>query len=217
MARPLPLVKRGSVWRSSTATASTAFVVGATTPVRMLRVATSTAIVNPARRVTPSAYRHRMSMVLVVDLHMLPRPESDTRPEQAVRPVRSPPPRRRSPERVQATVHPGSQSIKVPLVGDRHVRAVFIPQRSPNLNEKGASGDRRRRGPAGHHRRQRGQHPTVNPGQRVRRGRLAQDATIDQAQQPLGVITPPGSAEVTVSRGQIGPGHTSAARACPGL
>jgi hypothetical protein len=37
--------------------------------------------------------------------------------------------------------------------------------------------------------------------------RLAQDATIDQAQQPLGVITPPGSAEVTVSRGQIGPGQ----------
>jgi hypothetical protein len=55
----------GTTIRASTATASTAFVVGAITPVRMLRVATSTAIVSSARRVTPSAYRHRMSMVLV--------------------------------------------------------------------------------------------------------------------------------------------------------
>ena len=53
-----------SSW-ASTATASTAFVDGAITPVRMLRVATSTAIVSSARRVTPSAYRQRMSMVFV--------------------------------------------------------------------------------------------------------------------------------------------------------
>lgn len=55
----------GTSSRASTATASTAFVDGAITPVRMLRVATSTAIVNSARRATPSAYRHRMSIVFV--------------------------------------------------------------------------------------------------------------------------------------------------------
>ncbi len=51
--------------RASTAAASTALVVGAMMPARMLLVATSMAMVSSALRMTPSAYRHMMSSVFV--------------------------------------------------------------------------------------------------------------------------------------------------------
>ena len=55
----------GTSIRANTAAASTALVVGAMMPARMLLVATSMAMVSSALRITPSAYRHMMSSVFV--------------------------------------------------------------------------------------------------------------------------------------------------------
>ena len=55
----------GTSIRARTAAASTAFVVGAMMLAAMVLVATSTATVSSALRITPSAYRHMMSSLLV--------------------------------------------------------------------------------------------------------------------------------------------------------
>jgi hypothetical protein len=59
------LIGSGTSIRASTAAASTALVVGAMKPARMLLVPASTAIVSSVLRTAPSAYRHMMSRLLV--------------------------------------------------------------------------------------------------------------------------------------------------------
>ena len=120
----------GTSSRASTATASTAFVDGAITPVRMLRVATSTAIVSSARRVTPSAYRHRMSIVFVSICTCSPGRSSTEEVNGRSGRLSVRPSGRRRAEGVPAAVQQRRQPIQLPVARDPQRITVLGRQRA---------------------------------------------------------------------------------------